>query len=149
MSATDPTKSYKIKDAIERIIWTLIAAAGGGLATVNIDFIPERWRPIAFLVFTAIANALTVLARNELSILPDPGKAVIEATATEVYKQIEVNGDTNLNVSAAVEAVQDKLSELGVDPAEAASIVLEALGSDPYEEEEGELVDGGDQGGDD
>lgn len=64
----------KIRDAIERLLWTFVAAAGGiltGSALLSLDI--DVWQTAALAGLGAVINSLTLIARWRLSVLPDPG----------------------------------------------------------------------------
>lgn len=63
------------RDLIERVFWTAVAAAGAALpATIVFDL--KVWESAAAVALTAAINAVTVIARNRLSSLPDPGEGL-------------------------------------------------------------------------
>ena len=79
------------RDAAERLLWTFVAAFVGqfvGGALLSLDTSTLQSAAVAGL--GAVANAVLLLARWRLSVLPDPGQAIREATATETYRQIDV-----------------------------------------------------------
>lgn len=82
------------RDTIERLFWSFVAAFGGGLAAPalvpSIDV--SAIQAAALAGVAAVVNAVTLLARWRLSVLPDPGHAVAQEAATEAYRQIEVGG---------------------------------------------------------
>lgn len=62
----------KVAQVAERIVWTFIAAAGGGLLggpLLGVDV----WQAAGVAGLSAVVNAVTIVARKRLSILPDPG----------------------------------------------------------------------------
>lgn len=62
----------KIRDALERIVWTAVAAAGGnlaGMALLDVDV----WTAAALTGLAAAINTVTLIARWRLSVLPNPG----------------------------------------------------------------------------
>lgn len=61
-----------IRDLVERVFWTAVAAAGANLAGVAI-FDIEPWKAAAATGLAAAINTVTVIARWRLSVLPDPG----------------------------------------------------------------------------
>lgn len=138
---------YKLRDAGERMFWTVVSLVSGTITTVALP-IPEEYQAISIIVLSAVSNALTLVARNKLKTLPDPGSAIAEEVATEVYRQITVGGDPNLNLdldelAAEIQRmmVESGLIEEGVDLGQVHQVVLDAIGS-PIEEG-GELIDGG------
>lgn len=62
----------KFRDAIERIFWTAVAAAGGAVAGAAI-FDVEAWKAAASAACAAAIDAVLVIARWRLSVLPNPG----------------------------------------------------------------------------
>ena len=62
----------KFRDAIERIFWTAVAAAGGAVAGAAI-FEVEAWKAAASAACAAAIDAVLVVARWRLSVLPNPG----------------------------------------------------------------------------
>lgn len=80
-----------IRDAIERLFWTFVAAFIGALVgsslLPNLDVSALQSAALAGL--GAVANALLLIARWRLDVLPTPGAAVAEEAATEAYRHIE------------------------------------------------------------
>lgn len=68
---TDPTR-IRVRDLLERILWTAIAAALTAVVGAPILDV-EAWRAAAFAAGTSVSTAVLVIARWRLSILPDPG----------------------------------------------------------------------------
>lgn len=62
----------KFRDAIERIFWTAVAAAGGAVAGAAI-FDVEAWKAAASAACAAAIDAVLLIARWRLSVLPNPG----------------------------------------------------------------------------
>jgi len=56
----------------ERIMWTFVAAAGGGLAGGPLLGV-STWQAAGIAGLAAVVNAVTIFARHRLSVLPDPG----------------------------------------------------------------------------
>lgn len=100
--------SPTVRDTIERLFWTFVSAflsssLGAPVLLAVIDSL-NTGAPIDLSLFgtvlvaatigglTAVANAVLLIARWRLSVLPDPGRAIVEATAVETYRQIEVGG---------------------------------------------------------
>lgn len=128
MSANDvPFEAYKLRDAAERLAWTAGAAAVGAIAT-KVLRVPRRHQLAAAAVLTTAAGAGAIAARHRLKFLPDPGAAVAEEVATEVYRQVEVGYDGNLDIENLVAQIEKLFSNLNVVPATAVrSIVTRAL----------------------
>ena len=97
-----------IRDTIVRLFWTFVAAflsssLGAPVLLAVIDSL-NTGAPIDLSLLgtvlvaatigglTAVANAVLLIARWRLSVLPDPGQAVAQEAATEAYRQIEVGG---------------------------------------------------------
>lgn len=96
-----------IRDTAERLFWTFVAAflsssLGAPVLLAVIDAVntgaPINLSLIATVLvaatvggLAAVANAVLLLARWRLSVLPDPGQAVRVEAATEAYRQIEAN----------------------------------------------------------
>jgi len=82
----------KISDTIERLFWTFVAAFVGQLVGAAVlDLGVSAIQSAAVAGLGAVANAVLLLARWRLSVLPDPGQAVRIEAATEAYRQIEAN----------------------------------------------------------
>jgi len=85
--------SPKIRDTIERLFWTFVAAFGGGLVgpalfpAIDVSAVQAA----ALAGVAAVVNAVTLLARDRLAFLPTPGQAIREEAATEAYRQIQAN----------------------------------------------------------
>lgn len=62
----------KLRDALERIFWTAVAAAGGAVAGAAL-FDVETWRAAAMAACAAAVDAVLLIARWRLSVLPNPG----------------------------------------------------------------------------
>lgn len=62
----------KIRDLIERVAWTAIAAAGANFTAVALLDV-AAWKMGIVTGLVAAINAVTVIARWRLSVLPDPG----------------------------------------------------------------------------
>lgn len=85
--------SPKIRDTIERLFWTFVAAFLGQLVGAAVlDLGVSAIQSAAVAGLGAVANAVLLIARWRLSVLPDPGQAVAQEAATEAYRQIEVGG---------------------------------------------------------
>lgn len=66
-----------IRDLLERILWTFVAAFVGaltGAAVLSLDVTALQAAAMAGL--GAVANAVLVFARWRLSVLPDPGEGL-------------------------------------------------------------------------
>ena len=84
--------SPKITDSIERLFWTFVAAFLGQLVgTAVLDLGVSAIQSAAVAGLGAVANAVLLVARWRLSVLPDPGQAVRIEAATEAYRQIQAN----------------------------------------------------------
>lgn len=64
-----------IRDTAERLVWTVIAAAGGGLIAGPILGV-TTWQAAGTAALTAGVNFVTILARKRLAVLPDPGEGL-------------------------------------------------------------------------
>lgn len=64
-----------LKDSAERIAWTFVSAFGGIIvATDAVDlFNATTLNAAAGAGLVAAVNALTLIARSKVSVLPDPG----------------------------------------------------------------------------
>lgn len=60
---------------LERLVWTFIAAAGGGLVGVPVLGI-SAWQAAGVAGLAAVVNAVTIFARYRLSVLPNPGEGL-------------------------------------------------------------------------
>lgn len=66
-----------IRDLLERLVWTFVAAFVGALtgsAVLSLDVTALQAAAMAGL--GAVANAVLVFARWRLSVLPDPGEGL-------------------------------------------------------------------------
>lgn len=66
-----------IRDLLERLVWTFVAAFVGaltGAAVLSLDVTALQAAAMAGL--GAVANAVLVIARWRLSVLPDPGEGL-------------------------------------------------------------------------
>lgn len=62
------------RDTIERLFWTVVAAAGGALiAPAVFGFDVSALEAAAIAGAGAGVNFVTIVARKRLSVLPDPG----------------------------------------------------------------------------
>ena len=64
----------KIRDLLERVLWTFVASFLGALAAsplLNLDVSALESAALAGL--SAVVNVVLVVARARLSVLPDPG----------------------------------------------------------------------------
>jgi len=64
-----------LRDTAERLVWTVIAAAGGALVGVPVLGV-EYWQAAGVAGLSAAVNYLTLLARHHLDALPDPGQGL-------------------------------------------------------------------------
>lgn len=78
-------------DILERTFWTAVAAALVAVPSVAVLDV-EAWKAAAGAAATSVVTSVLAIARWRLSVLPDPGTAVAEGVAHEVYRQIEVGG---------------------------------------------------------
>lgn len=62
----------KIPQVLERIVWTFVAAVGGGLLGGPLLGV-SAWQAAGVAGLAAAVNTVTIYARKRLSILPDPG----------------------------------------------------------------------------
>ena len=61
-----------LQDTLERMLWTIIAASGSSvLAATALDV--DAGKAAAVAGITAAINFVTIVARQRLSVLPDPG----------------------------------------------------------------------------
>lgn len=61
-----------IPQTLERLVWTAVAAAGGGLLGGPLLGVAV-WQAAGIAALAAVVNFVTLVARERLSILPDPG----------------------------------------------------------------------------
>lgn len=71
----------KIRDTLERLVWTVIAACLGALPASPV-LGEELWKMEAAAAFTAASTFILLVARSRLSVLPEPG-AGLPGLATE------------------------------------------------------------------
>lgn len=67
-----------IRDLAERLVWTVVAAFGGGLVGSGIDW-PislDAWDAARLAALTAGINFVLIVARQRLAVLPDPGQGL-------------------------------------------------------------------------
>lgn len=62
----------KIRDTIERVFWSTVAAALGAVPSAAL-FDVETWKLAASAGVTGAVTAVLVYARYRLKVLPDPG----------------------------------------------------------------------------
>lgn len=87
-----------LRDTIERLFWTLVAAFFGALASgavFNVDVVMAA----GMAAFTAAVNFVLLVARARLAVLPDPGKglpglAVAPPKAKRPAKKAPAKGPT-------------------------------------------------------
>lgn len=63
-----------LRDTLERIVWTFIAAALGALGTnevLSLDL--DAWQAAALAGGAAVTNLILLIARDRLAVLPSPG----------------------------------------------------------------------------
>lgn len=60
------------RDTLERLLWTVVAAAGGSLAG-GLLFDVSAWQAAAIAGLSAAVNFATIVARARLAVLPNPG----------------------------------------------------------------------------
>lgn len=66
-----------VKDTVERIVWTFVAAALGSLGVndlLSLDL--AVWQAAALAGGAAVVNLLTLIARARLAVLPNPGDGI-------------------------------------------------------------------------
>ena len=81
-----------IRDTFERLFWTFVAAFLGQLVGAAVlDLGVSAIQSAAVAGLGAVANAVLLIARWRLSVLPDPGRAVAQEAALEAYRQIQAN----------------------------------------------------------
>lgn len=61
-----------IRDTLERLWWTFVAAATGNITAVALLDI-AAWKMAVATGLVAAVNLVTIIARWRLSVLPDPG----------------------------------------------------------------------------
>jgi hypothetical protein len=61
-----------VKDTLERLWWTVVSAAGGGLLAGPLLSL-SVWQAAGVAGLAAAVNFITIVARKRLSVLPDPG----------------------------------------------------------------------------
>lgn len=64
-----------LRDTAERLVWTVIAAAGGGLIAGPVLGV-TTWQAAGTAALTAAVNFVTIAARKRLTVLPDPGQGL-------------------------------------------------------------------------
>ena len=96
-----------LRDTAERLFWTFVSAFLGTFlgapvllavldavntgGPINLSLVATALVAATFGGVIAVANAVLLIARWRLSVLPDPGQAVRVEAATEAYRQIEAN----------------------------------------------------------
>lgn len=66
------------RDTLERLAWTVVAAAGGAIGTEEITAKNASTLAVVavFAGLTAVVNFVTLLARSKVPALPDPGEGL-------------------------------------------------------------------------
>lgn len=64
--------SLSIRDSIERLVWTVVAAGGGSLIAGPLLGV-SAWQAAGVAALSAGVNFVTILARSRLASLPNPG----------------------------------------------------------------------------
>lgn len=64
--------SLSIRDALERLLWTVVAAGGGSLIAGPLLGV-SAWQAAGVAALSAGVNFVTILARSRLASLPNPG----------------------------------------------------------------------------
>lgn len=75
---TDQQK-IRVRDLVERVVWTTIAAGLGALVAVPLISI-DAFEAAIVAAFGGAVNAVLVIARWRLSVLPDPGQGLPPAS---------------------------------------------------------------------
>lgn len=65
----------KLRDTIERLVWTVVAAFFGNLAAGAV-FDVDVVMAAGMAAFTAFVNFVLIVARARLAVLPDPGNGL-------------------------------------------------------------------------
>ena len=88
MADTNPGR-LRLLDALERLLWTFVSAAVGSFvatpltvsivegatdATIDLSAVQAALLSAVAAGFIAVMNAVLILARWRLSVLPDPGR---------------------------------------------------------------------------
>lgn len=93
MTDTDTPNPIDWRDLLERAIWTGVAAGLSAptvieittsITTGNVTTLQLAALSVLSAVVTALVNALTVIARYKLEILPDPGAGIPARARTVV-----------------------------------------------------------------
>lgn len=65
----------RLRDTLERLVWTVIAAALTNLGSVGVLGI-EAWQAAALAGFNGAVTFLLLVARQRLAVLPAPGEGL-------------------------------------------------------------------------
>ena len=77
--------TIRVRDLLERMLWTAVSAAGGALVGAAIfDF--NAWEAAVTAAFTSVINLLTIIARWRLSALPNPGEGLPGLPTEEAHE---------------------------------------------------------------
>lgn len=71
-----------LRDTLERLVWTVVAASGGALLAGPIVGV-SAWQGAALVGLTAAINFVTIVGRARLAVLPDPGAGLPGLPADE------------------------------------------------------------------
>lgn len=69
------SSSMRWQQAAERLFWTAVSAGGASLATGPL-FGVTVWQSAGVAAASAVVNGITLIARQRLSVLPDPGEGL-------------------------------------------------------------------------
>lgn len=64
-----------IRDTLERLFWTVVAAGGGSLIAGPLLGV-SAWQAAGVAGLSAGVNFVTILARQRLAVLPSPGEGL-------------------------------------------------------------------------
>lgn len=84
--AQQPAK-VRTRDLLERVVWTGVASAATNLGGAVV-FGVAVWKAAALTAIAPSVNAVLIIARWRLSVLPDPGAAVAQASYTAALDDV-------------------------------------------------------------
>lgn len=91
MNDIQPTTQFRIVDALERLLWTFVAGflssllgvpiivemlEGASDVSIELGVLTTMLYGAVIAGLTAVANAVLIIARWRLSVLPDPGRGL-------------------------------------------------------------------------
>jgi hypothetical protein len=75
----EQSRTVRIRDLVERVVWTAVTSVLTNLLGA-LAFGVAAWKAALLAAIAPTLNAVLVIARWRLSVLPDPGAAVAQAS---------------------------------------------------------------------